>query len=532
MRRHLGWAFLVVVSFTCFLAPLLSQGSPEFRFRLSGDPETLDWNLAHTSNETPLLINLMEGLVRANTHNDPQPALAKRWEVSKDGKTYTFYLRENVQWSDGTPLEAQHFVDSWIRLLNPSTESSYAYFLFDVLNAKAFHNGEIEDATQVGIRAVKKNQLEIKLQKVVPYFLHIPTFWVTFPIRKDLIEKEGTNWASPKKLSSNSSFVTLGPYLLESFSPGKKITLKRNPKYYAKLSSKAPGHVVALVIPSDEQARDAFDQGSLDVFKDVTTSDLLKTLEKKSKKQKLKIKNFPYLSTYYLGFNTEKSPMKDPAVRKAVALAINKTKIPTLLQGDQQVANGWIPPSLGYSSNTALDSKPSKAKEWLEKAGYPEGEGLRRLDLLVEPFDRADKLAEAMSQNLKETLGISVQVIVPSAKTFQDKLASKDFDLFINHWGADYPDPSSFMEVFLPTSGINYTGWKNTDYETLVGEAGNLLDTGKRRERYKKAEDLLLKQNVVILPLFHKKNTVVLGPKVKRFELNSLNYLFFSDIEM
>ena len=192
--------------------------------RLSSRPATLDWNLAHTPSETYLLNNLMEGLISVGSDLTPKLALATRWERSKDGKTYTFWINEKYKWSDGSPLKAQQFLDSWKRLLSPLTSASYAYLFFDVVGAAEYHKGDLRDFKQVGF-SVEKNKITIKLKHPVAHWIYIPTFWPTFPIRKELVSKHGKSWVLPGRL------VTIGPFVLDSVEKGKKYVLGPNPHY-------------------------------------------------------------------------------------------------------------------------------------------------------------------------------------------------------------------------------------------------------------------------------------------------------------
>lgn len=254
-----------------FLSFFLLAATPaqEFKLRLSANPTTLDWNLAHTSQETYILMNLMEGLVELDAQMKPEPALAERWTLASQGKTYTFFLKPGILWSDSKPLSAKHFQDSWLRLLSPETDSPYAHLLFGIRGARAFHEGTLKDPKKVGISVINSLQLKVELEEPLSYFPQILSFWVTFPIRLDLIQKHGTQWTRPEHLAS------LGPYLLEAWKPGEKIRMKRNPKY--RLSGafqKAPTAVELLIEPNDEKARALFFSEELDVLLRPTTEDL------------------------------------------------------------------------------------------------------------------------------------------------------------------------------------------------------------------------------------------------------------------
>jgi len=165
------------------------NNSQIFRMPISNEPPTLDWSLATDSVSFDILTNIMEGLTQYDSIMDPVPAIAKRWEISKNGKMITYYLRDDVFWTDGKPVTAHDFEYSWKRLLNPATAAQYAYFLFDLENAHEFNSGKISDSSKVGVSAKTDHILEVRLKKPVVYFPSITTFMVTFPQRRDVIEK-------------------------------------------------------------------------------------------------------------------------------------------------------------------------------------------------------------------------------------------------------------------------------------------------------------------------------------------------------
>ncbi len=186
---------LLLVGILLLLIVSCSNQKPDedqvFRVSISNEPPTLDWSLATDSVSFDILTNIMEGLTQYDSNMEPIPAVAKRWEISKNGKIITYYLRDDVFWTDGKPVTAHDFEYSWKRLLDPATAAQYAYFLFDIENAQEFNSGKISDPSKVGIIAKSKFVLEVRLKKPVVYFPSITTFMVTFPQRKDIVEKFG-----------------------------------------------------------------------------------------------------------------------------------------------------------------------------------------------------------------------------------------------------------------------------------------------------------------------------------------------------
>jgi ABC-type oligopeptide transport system substrate-binding subunit len=493
------------------------------RFRLSADPSTLDWNLAHTNYETHVIMNLMEGLLEEGPDLKPRPALAASWTVSPDGLTYTFTLRKGVQWSDGRPLKAQDFADSWIRLLSPQTQAEYAHFLYCVKNAEEFHSGRLKDLSKLGVKASNDSTFVVTLKEPLPYFLHLPSFWVTFPIRMDLLKKNGQSWATPGKL------VTLGPFMLADWQKGRNIRLVRNPKYYGGGSSVA--RIEIMIEPSDREARKLFDLGTLDLLLDATTDDLLKAKSGEGATG-VRAMQFPYLSTTYLGFNVAQGPLKYVSVRKALATALHRELIPNVLNGGQTVARGIVPPGVaGHDySESHLTGTAAEGRAALERIGFGSREHFPKLHLYMERFDRADELAKFAVHSFRESLGVLVETHVLEHAEFQKILASGKMDLFIGQWGADFPDPATFFELFESGSRLNYTGWKNTEYDRAVAAGAMMMDADRRARAYSDAEQLLLERDVAIYPLYYAKNTALTGRRVKAFSISPLNYLFIKDL--
>ncbi len=254
LNRTFGLFSILLGSFVMLAHPVLAASESDlkhtFTFRINGEPATLDWNRAHTPIETYLMVNLMEGLVGLDENLKAVPALAQSWKVSKDGKTYTFKLRPDIQWSDGVPVKAKDFVFSWKRLLQPLTAASYAYLLFDVEGAEEFNRGKLQDFSKVGIKAIDDLTFEVKLKHPVAYWHYIPSFWVTFPLREDIVAKYGSRWDTPGRM------VTVGPFTLESHDIESKIVPKANPKYYG-----PHGDVelaVGLIVKDDSSAVNLF----------------------------------------------------------------------------------------------------------------------------------------------------------------------------------------------------------------------------------------------------------------------------------
>ncbi len=478
----------------------------EFTFRLQADPQTLDWTVAHTNLETYVLMNVMEGLVEIDRSLQPQPALALRWETSDGGLTYTFYLRPGVKWSDGSTLTAEDFIYSWHRLLAPGNTNEYTNFLFDVQNAEAFHQGKIKHFAEVGLKALDHSRLQIKLKRVVPYFVSLLSFWVTFPQRAPMNSKH---------------LITLGPYLLERWEQGKQLVFKRNPTYYGAAPSVET--VRAIIEPDDKKARQLFQSSQIDALLEVNTQDIANSPQKV-------LRQFDYLAVDFLAMNVATGPLSNLELRRAIALALDRSDIGAALQGGQFPAQSLIPRGIaGYDQTGALAVSVDEARRALLKAGYRSGSAVPPLTLVARQGTQADA-AGYVRDVLQRQLGLKITVKGVAPGEFKKILKSEAFNLYVGHWGADYPDAASFMEIMLSTSANNYTNWKNVSYDHFVAKAGDTVEVLERLKNYAAAQKILLQRDVVLVPLFYPKITVLVSSAIAAFEVSPLNYLFFKRI--
>lgn len=489
-----------------------------FTFRIPGEPETLDWNKAHTPIETYLLLNLMEGLITFDTKFKLAPALAQSWKVSEDGRTYTFKLRPGVKWSDGVPLRAQDFVYSWKRLLSPVTAASYAYFLFDVEGAEWYNKGSLKDFSAVGIKALDDLTFQVKLARPVAHWIYVPTFWVTFPLREDIVEKYGTSsWATPGRM------VTLGPYTLASHDHDSKITMKANPTYYGQRGN--IDQVIGLIVNDDSTAMNLYETGKIDFLTDISTLDLKRLAGRPD------LKTFPYLKTGYIGFEVNKYPMSSVHVRKAIAMAIDKSKVGQFLHGGQRPATSFVPPQMmAFDPKGGLPFDPAQAKALLRQAGIDPGR-FPQVEMLVANWDKSVTLAQFLQGQLKKNLGITVMIQPFDHKTFRAQLDTHTYPVFEASWSADFPDPDNFLSVFLSSAGNNRTGWKSEKFDELVVTSRN-LPTKSRERNYKAAEKILLEEEAVIVPLYYEPNMAMVRSRVKGLELNPINYLLLRKVNL
>ncbi|HLD73650.1 MAG TPA: peptide ABC transporter substrate-binding protein [Bdellovibrionota bacterium] len=490
-----------------------------FRYSIPTDPPTLDWSKATDSVSIDVIENIMQGLIQYDENLQPAPAIAESWKVLDGGKRYVFNLRKDVKWTDGQLVRAQDFEYSWKRLLNPETAAEYAYFIFDVVGAEDYNTGKTKDASLVAVKALDDFTLEVKLRASASYFLHIPAFMVTYPLRKDVIEKYKDDWIKPENI------VTCGAFKLKEVRYKDKIVLVSNPSYFEGEPKLQEVH--ALVIKSDHTAVDLYETGKLDILRRMPPLTIEKYKDHPSRV------TLPFLRGYYYGFNITKKPFDDVRVRKAFAMAIDKKVFPELLKGGEVPVTSWVPPGMaGYEPDVGLKFNPAEARVLLAQAGYPNGKGLSEVTAYFDSRDDHKMIAEKLQQLWKQNLNVDVKLENQEWKVHLRQIHIDPPQMFRLGWGADFPDPDNFLRLFTSNSGNNNTRWGSPEYDRLVLGAAAEQDLTKRLKLYKKAQEILLEEGVAIVPLFVSSLNYLVKPHVKGLWMNSMERFILKKISL
>src|ERR1700693_3315026 len=511
---------LISVLLFILLAPVHSGAASgedcRFRFSLGTEPPTLDPSLATDGTSILVIENLMEGLTQFDQNLLPVPAVAKKWEVSKDGKTWLFYLREDVHWSDGKKVTADDFEYSWKRLLNPETASEYAYFLYDLENAEAYNQKKISGQESVGVKALSPFLLRVRLVKPVVYFPSLTVFSGTVPLRRDLIEKYGDHWTDPEKMVVN------GPYRLKEWRHEYKLTLEKNRAYYG--GEVLCGTVEAFIINERSTALTLYETGSLDMV--FLTPEAIP-----SYRNDREYVNQPLLRGYYYGFNTRVPPFNDSRVRRAFSMAIDRSELPRILSGGEVPAKSWIPPGMfAHDPSIGLDFNPMEAARQLAEAGYPGGKRFPSVRLAFNTDAVNGLVAENIQAQIKRNLNITLSLDNMEWKVYLKKLQLDTPAVFRLSWGADYPDPDNFMNLFITGGGNNHTGWGNPRYDRLISEAAADPDPASRRSKYGEAQKILTETDAAIIPLFFSAQNLLVRRNVHGFIPNAMELFSFKTV--
>ncbi len=472
-----------------------SKPRADLVFVQSAEPETIDPALVTDQVSMRIEQSLFEGLCRVNAQGRPEPGCAERWDMSEDKKHYTFHLREAARWSDGTPVTANDFVQSWHRALEPETGAEYASQLYLIKNAKEYNEGTLKDFNQVGVHAIDDRTLSVDLQNPTPYFIDMAAFDTLAPVPLGLIVKHGSRWIRPGNLLGN------GPYLLDEWRLDDHIRLKKNPLYWDAANVKM-ATVEVLPITDANTALNYFMTGEADLMMDkgMVPPSLTTTLKKQDW-----FHTGPFLGTWFIRINVTKPPFTDPRVRRALALAVDKKLIvDKITQLGEQPAQSLTPPGAGsnYQPPPGLEFNPQAARELLAQAGFPGGKGFPRIEYLYLPLGVEKNIAIELQAMWKQHLGIEVGLTKQEQKIWLASLRELRYDMCRSSWVGDYNDPNTFLEMFTTGNGNNRTGWESKEYDQGIAAAAAEADVSKRLGIFQGLEKQLISDAAPIIPVY------------------------------
>lgn len=454
--------------------------------------------------------DLFEGLLISDVEGHPSPGVAEKWE-NKDFKVWTFHLRKNAKWSDGTPVTAHDFVYSWQRLADPNTASPYASYL------QYGHIANIDDiiagkkpATDLGVKALDDHTFEVTLSEPVPYFYKLLVHPSVSPVPKSAVEKFGDKWTQP------ANIVTNGAYKLKNWVVNERIVLERNPQYWDN-DKTVINQVTYLPISSEVTDVNRYRSGEIDMTYNNMPIELFQKLKKEIPNE---VRADPYLCTYYYEINNQKAPFNDVRVRTALKLALDRDIIVNKVknQGDLP-AYSYTPP---YTDGAKLvepewfkwsqEKRNEEAKKLLAEAGFTADKPLT-FDLLYNTSDLHKKLAIAVASIWKKNLGANVKLENQEWKTFLDTRHQGTFDVARAGWCADYNEPTSFLNTMLSDSSNNTAHYKSPAFDKLIADTLKVTDDATRSELYAKAEQQLDKDSAIV-PVYYYVNARLVKPWV------------------
>ncbi|BCU82126.1 peptide ABC transporter substrate-binding protein [Polycladomyces abyssicola] len=466
------------------------------------EPVNLDTAKYIDESSAKIITNVMEGLMRLDADNRPQPAIAADFpEISPDRKTYIFHLRE-AYWSDGEPVTAYDFEYAWKRALDPKTKNEYAYIFYPILNAEEYHTGKAK-AESVGVQAIDEHTLKVRLKSPTPYFLSLLSFISYMPQRKDVVEKYGDQYARDA-----DKMVYNGPFVLSKWEHEQGYQFAKNVEYWDKDNVRL-SRVNVKIVPQSDKAIRLYMSDQVDV---VPLRNKLVDVFQPSKE---------FVSTTsgtvnFLRFNVQNEFLSNRNIRKAITLVLDREELTHDVLKIGTPAYAMVPPTIhGYEGffRELADRQQGKlvyydvnaAKEALQKGMAELGmDKLPVLKLLVYEDDRKI-VALYVQEQLEKYLGIPVEISVEPAKKKAKLEMNRKFDMSIFRWTADYDDPITFLDLWETKNGLNFGRWTNPRFDRIIEQSRDMTDYQLRNKSLIEAEKLLL-QDYAAAPLYYENN--------------------------
>lgn len=487
------------------------------RLRLAEDPTTLDPAFIVDVPGGAISAKIFNGLVRFDSEGKVVPDLASSWEVSPDGRTYRFRLREGLKFHSGRPVSPADVVASWRRLLDPALASPRSWLFRGVKGAEEFRSGKARDVT--GFR-VEGPEVVVEIDEPSPVFLSLLAMPGASVV--DGVEAEQRGRAFADRPSGT------GPFRLEEWRRGERLLLAANPAYH-RGRPKLPG-VLYRVIPEDLTATVEFENGNLDLMEIPRAEFRRYSVEEPWRGR---VRERVGLNVYYLGFNCQSAPYDDPRVRRAFSLALDREKIiAAILEGRAVAAAGPVPPGLLSPEPPPCPYDPEEAKRLLRESGIV-------LPLQARLVLKADREVLSIAEVIQDYLGkIGVELVLVQREwsAFKEAVDRGDFDLFYLSWWGDYPEAENFLYPTFHSSqwgaGGNRARFRDQRVDGLLERASREGDPGKSRSLFAAARDRVIELAPWVF-LWHKKEYVVLSPRVRDYRIPPVcNAERFEEIEL
>ena len=513
-----------------------STGSNVLNVMVEVEVASLDPQLATDGTSFEVIADFTDGLMQMDETGMAVEAIAESYEVSEDGCTYTFHIREDAVWSNGDPVTANDFVFAWQRAADPATASEYSYMMSDIgqiKNAAEIIAGE-KDKSELGVTAVDEKTLQVELNVPVPYFLSLMYFPTFYPVNQAFYESlaEGTFGTSPETVLSNGAFI------LDSYEPAAlSFSLVKNPDYYNADSIQLDG-LNYQVIKDSQQAFMSYQNGDLDIVK--LSGDQVDQVQGDPE---LNVVGAGYL--WYLTLNMAEVPTLDNQnMRLALTHAIDRVAIVEDVVKDGSLATYTaVPPQFAtgpdgsdFSADQTLFSDvcsddAAKAAEYYEKAKAELGEDTFTFQLLVEDTTESQNVATVIKEQIETTLpGVTMEIKVEPKKQRVEDIQDGNYQVCLTRWGPDYADPMTYLNMWITDNNNNYGKWSNPAYDQIIADCTTgqyVSDAEARWEALYDAEQIIMDE-AVIVPVYTKADANMIKSNVAGIEFHpvALNRVF------
>lgn len=537
LSRRNGRVLFRLLAVLCLLAGCARRETPAeagirtqtLEVGILGEPSELDPHVINAPSDFHVVPALFEGLVTADPDTlEPRPGVAEWWELSQDRLTYTFHLRENARWSNGDPVTAQDFLYAFERALTPALGSQYTFLFSAVRGAEDFAAGRITDFDQVGFRAPDARTLEITLRQPTPYFLELTAInAVWYPVHRDTIELaggmtlRGSGWTRPE------TFVGNGPFVLAEWRPNQVITARRSPTYWNSGDVRLETIHFRPYDTVDAEER-AFRAGQLHTTMKLPPQRAAGFREESPSP----LSDLDFLMLRFININTNRPPLDDARVRRALALALDRRQLTQRVHYSAATPALQVVPSgmPHYQPDVHIEENVAAARALLADAGYGNGRNLPPLELQIEAT-ASNELDQALQSAWRDALGITVQIVRSEPRVHWSNLHQKNYTLSISGWVADYPDATAFLALWKEAGGWNFTGWSDPAYQAALQQADASSTPGERLTHLQSAEARLLEE-MPIIPIWFERNLKLVHPAVRGWGTNVMDRPMYRDLHL
>ncbi|MFV8818593.1 peptide ABC transporter substrate-binding protein [Haliea sp. E17] len=512
--------------------PNVASGNREgiLHFAIGAEPQSLDPHVLTADSDSKIARALYETLITLNPETlAVEPGGAQGWDISPDGKTYTFHLNPRARWSDGDPITAQDWLWSFRRSLHPDMGNQVAYTLYPITGAEDFAQGNT-DFSAVGIKAIDDYALQMTLINPTPNFMRVLSNNPNYPVQRKTIERFGkvtdryTGWTRPGNLVGNGAFT------LEDWRMGRSVVVRKNP-YYWDADHVALNGIVFHTVENRSAEEKMFRVGQLHYTDNVVLAKIPWYREQPDSPYQ----QAPQMGSYFLMFNTGRFPLDDTRVRQALAKSIDrKSLIDTLLLGTAIPSPALVPPDVaeGYTPPDLLDYDPVQARQLLADAGYPGGRNWPKVELLYNTSEDHRKIAVALQQMWKQVLGIKVTLTNQEWQVFLNTVDVGNYQIARLGWIGGTADPTDMLEIYTSDNLMNMTGFSDSRYDDiLLKQAPATIDQAERMELLREAETILMQQ-VPVLPLYAYTSKHLVQPSVSGMPANKLDIPNFKYVRL
>ncbi len=488
---------------------------------IDADLNTMDYEYATDGNSFIMQSMCIGGLTQLDKDAQAQPDLAESWDVSEDGLTYTFHLRDGIKWSNGEPVTAADFVYGWQRLVSPDLASEYNFIVstIGVVNADEVIAGT-KDLSELGVEAPDDKTFVVHLSQPCGFLLPLMAFPSFFPLNQAFYESEGANFAQ-----STSDLLYCGPYTMTDWQTGNQYTFTKNPDYWD-ADNITVENVTFKFLQDTQSAMLEYQSGNIDVVKLASEQvDAYKDAEGFT----TRLQGY----AWRLDYNFDNTTLQNKDLREAISKAIDRTAIAeNVLKDGSVAAEGFIPKEFAYgpdgkdyreTAGNLIVENVEEAQAAYEKAKEALG-GDVTVTLLFEDSEACKAVAENLQQQLQTNLpGITVNLDSKPKKTRLELMQNHDYEIGLTRWGPDYADPQTYLDLFK-SDRAGYTGsYSNEEYNALMNKAETGEDAANAEARWADliAAEKMLLDDYAMCPVYQNGGAMMINPKVTGIEFHN-----------